>query len=82
MIAVGGSQADLTDLGRLALRVVSTADLMEEALTLAVQTGLTAYDACYAALACRLNLPLVTADDALDKVIPTAWKKRLPRFYR
>ncbi len=25
---------------------------------------------------------IVTADDALDRVIPTAWKKRLPRFYR
>lgn len=25
---------------------------------------------------------IVTADDALDKMIPTAWKKRLPRFYR
>ena len=25
---------------------------------------------------------VVTADDALDKIIPTAWKKRLPRFYR
>jgi magnesium transporter len=25
---------------------------------------------------------VVTADDALDKMIPTAWKKRLPRFYR
>ena len=24
---------------------------------------------------------IVTVDDALDKVIPTAWKKRLPRFY-
>jgi Mg/Co/Ni transporter MgtE len=24
---------------------------------------------------------IVTADDALDKMIPTAWKKRLPRFY-
>ncbi len=24
---------------------------------------------------------LVTADDALDKIIPTGWKKRLPRFY-
>ena len=24
---------------------------------------------------------MVTADDALDKIIPTAWKKRLPRFY-
>jgi magnesium transporter len=26
-------------------------------------------------------LGLVTADDALDKIIPTAWKKKLPRFY-
>jgi len=24
---------------------------------------------------------VVTADDALDKIIPTAWKKRLPRLY-
>jgi magnesium transporter len=24
---------------------------------------------------------VVTADDALDKIIPTAWKKRLPRMY-
>jgi len=26
-------------------------------------------------------LGMVTADDALDKVLPTAWKKRLPRFF-
>ena len=26
-------------------------------------------------------LGIVTADDALDKIIPTAWKKRLPRMY-
>ena len=25
---------------------------------------------------------IVTADDALDKIIPPAWKTRLPRFYR
>lgn len=24
---------------------------------------------------------IVTTDDALDKIIPTSWKKRLPRFY-
>jgi Mg/Co/Ni transporter MgtE len=24
---------------------------------------------------------IVAADDALDHIIPTAWKKRLPRFY-
>ncbi len=26
-------------------------------------------------------LGIVTSDDALDKIIPTAWKKRLPRFF-
>ena len=24
---------------------------------------------------------IVTADDALDKIIPTAWKRKLPRLY-
>jgi magnesium transporter len=28
----------------------------------------------------NIILGIVTADDALDKIIPTAWKKRLPRF--
>jgi Mg/Co/Ni transporter MgtE len=25
---------------------------------------------------------IVTADDALDKIIPTAWKKKIPRLFR
>jgi magnesium transporter len=29
-----------------------------------------------------IMLGIVTSDDALDKIIPTAWKKRLPRFFR
>jgi predicted nucleic acid-binding protein len=66
------SRADLADLGRMRLRVVSTAELMEDALTLAAQTGLTAYDACYAALARRLEFPLVTADEALLKAVSWA----------
>jgi len=66
------SQADLSDLGRLALRVVPTADLMEAALILATETGLTAYYACYAALARRLNLALITADQPLFKAISWA----------
>jgi predicted nucleic acid-binding protein len=64
--------ADLADLGRLALRVTASADLMEDALALAVKTGLTAYDACYAVLAQRLGAPLVTSDEALVKAIPWA----------
>jgi predicted nucleic acid-binding protein len=69
---VEDSLADLADLGRLALRVTSTADLMEDALSLAVQTGLTAYDACYANLARRLDMPLVTADEPLCRAVPWA----------
>jgi predicted nucleic acid-binding protein len=69
---VEDSLADLADLGRLALSVTSTAELMEDALSLAVQTGLTAYDACYAALARRLGMPLVTADEPLCQAITWA----------
>jgi magnesium transporter len=25
---------------------------------------------------------IITADDALDQIIPTAWKKRMPRLHR
>jgi predicted nucleic acid-binding protein len=66
------SLADLTDLGGLALRVTSTAYLMEDALSLAAETGLTAYDACYAALARRLDLPLVTVDKPLCQAVTWA----------
>jgi predicted nucleic acid-binding protein len=65
------SLSDLADLGRLTLNVTSNADLMEDALSLAFQTGLTAYEACYAALAHRLDLPLVTADQPLCQAV--AW---------
>ena len=66
------SQDDLADLGNMQLRVVSTAELMEEALILAAETGLTAYDACYAVLARRLELPLISADEVLVKAVPWA----------
>ena len=57
------SQADTVDLNKLALKPVSTADLMTDALLLASQMNLTAYDACYAVLAHKLNIPLITADE-------------------
>lgn len=66
------SQADLADLNELAIKPTSTADLMEEALTLANDKNLTAYDACYAALAKRFALPLVTADEPMVKAIEWA----------
>ena len=59
------AQQDAADLAQLPLQVVSTADLIESALALATTQGITAYDAAYVALAQRLSLPLVTADEAL-----------------
>jgi predicted nucleic acid-binding protein len=63
--AFDAAQQDVTDLTRFPLHVVSTAALAEDALTLSVRHGSTAYDSAYVALAQRLSLPLVTADKAL-----------------
>jgi predicted nucleic acid-binding protein len=61
------ARQDVADLTRLPLQVVPTATLAEAALELAVQHGSTAYDSAYVALAQRLSLPLVTADEALAR---------------
>lgn len=66
------SLADLKDLNELALTVTSTTELIEDALKLANEKKLTAYDACYAVLAQKLDLPLVTADAPLAKGIDWA----------
>lgn len=66
------SKADLADLNLLTLKSTPTADLIEDALVLAHEKNLTAYDACYAALARRMDIPLVTADEAVVKVIDWA----------
>jgi predicted nucleic acid-binding protein len=58
---------DIVDLRALRLHSIPTAELVAEALELALEFDLTAYDACYFALARRLELPLITADTALAK---------------
>lgn len=58
---------DIADLQALNLLVVSTADLLHDALELALVKNVTAYDACYAALARQLDLPLITADVDLQQ---------------
>ena len=59
------ARQDVADLQALRLQTVSTADLLTPAFELALHYDLTAYDACYAALAQQLSLPLITADAPL-----------------
>jgi predicted nucleic acid-binding protein len=66
------SLADLKDLGKLALKTTSTMELIEDALKLASKKKLTAYDACYAVLAQKLGLSLITADAPLAKAVDWA----------
>jgi predicted nucleic acid-binding protein len=66
------SIADIKDLGKLALKTTSTMELIEDALQLASEKKLTAYDACYAVLAQKLRLPLITADAPLAKAVDWA----------
>jgi predicted nucleic acid-binding protein len=66
------SSADLADLNELTLKSTPTVDLMGDAFLLAHERNLTAYDACYAVLAKRLEIPLVTADAQMVKVVDWA----------
>src|ERR671937_673747 len=66
------SQADLIDLSRLALKSMPTANLMKNALLLASELDLSAYDACYAVLAQQLGILLVTADQPLARKLKFA----------
>lgn len=66
------SLADIKDLNKLALKSTSTAELIEDALLLVHEKNLTDYDACYAVLAQKLKLPLITADAPLAKAIDWA----------
>jgi Mg/Co/Ni transporter MgtE len=60
------------------VKTVSLTDEQDE-----VAQVITKYDLLAIPVVDEQNLMhgIVTADDALDKIIPTAWKKRLPRFY-
>jgi predicted nucleic acid-binding protein len=59
------AQQDVVELIQLPFQVVSTAALAGPALSLALDRGITAYDASYVVLADRLALPLVTTDEPL-----------------
>lgn len=62
----------------------SNQSLAQDALDLAIATGLTAYDASYVALAIRLDKILITADEKLVRKLagtPTANRVRLLTGY-
>jgi predicted nucleic acid-binding protein len=44
---------------------------MSNAMRIANQYSITAYDACYIALALSFNIPLVTADKKLVNTVPS-----------
>ncbi|MBI3970460.1 MAG: type II toxin-antitoxin system VapC family toxin [Chloroflexi bacterium] len=59
------AEAHLADLAALDLVATPTSSLVSAAFPLAVAEGVTAYDACYLALAHAAGCPLVTADERL-----------------
>ena len=67
-------QADLAILKALPLRVVSTANLMEEAVSIGLAHGISAYDASYVALSQQVSATLVTLDQRLvNALVNTAY---------
>lgn len=59
------AQANLANLQLLRFTSTPTADLIQEALPLSITYGISAYDACYVALAQQNNAPLLTQDQRL-----------------
>lgn len=65
LMPAGEIATALSELLRMPLGVVSTKELVQDALAIAAARGLSAYDACYVALAEANSAPLVTADRKL-----------------
>ncbi|BAY90909.1 MULTISPECIES: type II toxin-antitoxin system VapC family toxin [unclassified Tolypothrix] len=62
-------QADLATLKAFPLRVFSTADLMADAVNIALNYGISAYDASYVALSQQVDATLLTLDNKLVKAL-------------
>lgn len=65
-------QADLASLKALPLRVVSTSELMAEAVSIGLAYKISAYDASYVALSQLFSAPLLTLDEKLVKALAVA----------
>ncbi|MHB9130529.1 MAG: type II toxin-antitoxin system VapC family toxin [Armatimonadota bacterium] len=57
--------SDLADLAQMGLDITSTAEITGTAFDISQVYGATVYDACYVALADKLGIPLLTADQRL-----------------
>jgi predicted nucleic acid-binding protein len=68
----GDAAAALNTVVALPLRAHRLGALAPGVLTLALETGLSAYDCCYAVLAESLDAVLVTADRRLAAAVPSA----------
>lgn len=62
-------QADLVTLKAFPLRVVSTADLMADAVNIALAHGISANEASYVALSQQVSATLLTLDQKLVKAL-------------
>ena len=65
----GKAADDMAMLQTLRLKITSTRDLTQRALTIACQYGVSAYDACYVALSELTEAPLLTADNRLAQAL-------------
>ena len=68
-LAAAFAADSLADLRELLLPSTPTSDLMEHALEIACAFNITAYDACYIALAAIKGIPLLTADTRLADIM-------------
>ncbi|MEI2581783.1 type II toxin-antitoxin system VapC family toxin [Scytonema sp. PRP1] len=69
LYAAGDVPADLASLKTFPLRVVSTVDLMADAVSIALAYNISAYDASYVALSQQVGATLLTLDQRLVRAL-------------
>ncbi|MEM9273123.1 MAG: type II toxin-antitoxin system VapC family toxin [Cyanobacteria bacterium P01_F01_bin.143] len=63
------AQTDLEILKKFPFKVISTSELMSDAVNLAINFRISAYDAAYVALSRRVKAPLLTLDKKLIRAL-------------